>query len=248
MPWVQAEFKGKTVWAEVGADGAPLVEGGRRSVRYNDKPGSTVYKAGAAGIKDLGGAPRELAEGTAAPDRDEGATGARGGRGSGFGKAGTRTAAQTAAAKVDAKQKLAELPAGTAVCFTDGACAGNPGPAGSGAVVRLPDGEKIEKWKGLGEGTNNIAELVAIGIALEVLREKVADRATPVAVFTDSDYSVGVLSRNWKPKANMGLIAGLKRALAEWPNAKLYWIAGHAGVPENERADELARMGVRDSR
>ncbi len=132
--------------------------------------------------------------------------------------------------------------------FTDGACSGNPGPAGSGCVVKLPDGRVLERHRALGEGTNNIAELVAIGMALEVLRDEGLDRQTPVAVFSDSSYCRGVLSQGWKAKANGVLIRKLKEAMAEWPNAELHWVAGHVGIAENERADALARKGVYESR
>lgn len=253
MAWVRATFKGKEVWAEADAGGAPLVEAGRRNIRYNEAPGAKIYRAGASGVTDQPGAARELPAGTEAPaEGAAGATPAAGGgrpkRGSGFGSAGSRTAAQTEAAKVDAKKKIAELPPGTILAFTDGACQGNPGPAGSGVVVRLADGRHIERHKALGEGTNNIGELVAIGVALEILREQAIPRDAPVALFTDSDYSIGVLTRGWKAKANIGLIAGLKRAVAEWSNLTIYWVAGHAGVAENERADALARKGVEESR
>ena len=115
-------------------------------------------------------------------------------------------------------------------------------------MVKLADGRQIERHKALGEGTNNIGELVAIGMALEILREQEVARDAQVALFTDSDYSIGVLTRAWKPKANIGLIGGLKRALAEWKSLTIYWVAGHAGVTENERADALARKGVEESR
>lgn len=235
MPWIEADFKDQVVWAEVDAAGAPIVQSGRRNIRYNDKPGAKVYSAGAAGVKDRGGPARELAESVAASKPAS--------RGSGFGKAGTRTDAQTQAAAADAKERIAALPVGTILAFTDGACTGNPGPAGSGAVVKFAD-RTVERYRSLGEATNNIAELTAIGIALSVLEEEKIPADAGVAVFTDSSYARGVLTQGWKAKANVGLIGALKRALSARPGVTLHWVAGHAGVPENERADALARRGV----
>lgn len=251
--WVKAKFKGKDVWAAVDAAGAPVVVGGRRPIRYSPADGATIYQAGAAGVEDGGGAAQSLPDGAAAVDRPQGGTrggspGRGSGRGSGFGSAGSRTAAQAGAARLSFREQLDALPAGTVVAFTDGACAGNPGPAGAGVVVRLADGSKVERHRALGEGTNNIGELTAIGMALELCRENGVPTDTKIAIFTDSDYSVGVLSRGWKAKANGGLIAGLKRALAAFPGAELRWVAGHVGIAENERADELARKGVTESR
>lgn len=242
MKWIQASFRGQRIWAALGEDGRPLVEGGRRVIRYSDAPGAKLYRAGASGVEDEAGGPLDLPDGVSADAPRPSA------RGSGFGSAGSRTAAQADAALQDARARMESLPEGTAVAFTDGACAGNPGPAGAGAVVRLPDGRRVERYEALGEATNNVGELVAIGMALAVLRESGLPNTTPVVVFTDSQYALGVLSKGWKPKANVALIAGLKRRLAEWPEATLSWVAGHVGVEDNERADQLAAQGVRESR
>ena len=240
MKWIKTDFKGTEVWAEVDEAGKPVVAGGRRAIRYKDTPGSKVYNASAAGVKDLGGEAKEIA----APSEN----GASGNAASGFGKAGTRTAAQTAAAATDARTRIDALPPGTILAFTDGACTDNPGPAGSGAVVRLASGRDVERSRALGEGTNNIAELTAIGMAMEILREEGVPRDAPIALFTDSSYAIGVLAKGWKAKANIGLIAELKRELVQWERLQLHWVAGHAGVKENERADELAGRGVEESK
>lgn len=240
MRWVRADFKGTEVWAEVNDEGRPSVVGGRRAIRYSDAPSAKVYRGTASEIRDLGGEVREIGV--------EGGGGGSASRASGFGKAGTRSAGQTEAAAADAKARLAALPEGTVIAFTDGACTGNPGPAGSGVVLRLADGRTVERHRALGEATNNIGELTAVGMAVELLRESEIDRASPIAVFTDSQYAIGVLAKGWKAKANVGLISALKRAIGEWPNLKLHWVAGHVGVPENERADALARRGVEESR
>jgi ribonuclease HI len=129
-------------------------------------------------------------------------------------------------------------PVGAVSVFTDGACSGNPGPMGIGVVV-LHDGERKELGEYLGVGTNNIAELTAIARGVELAAA--ADRR--MRVYTDSSYAIGVLSKGWKAKANQELIAGLRRQLAPL-DVEFVKVAGHAGVPENERCDELAREAV----
>jgi ribonuclease HI len=90
-------------------------------------------------------------------------------------------------------------------------------------------------------GTNNIAELTAILRALE----EVAELERPVVIHTDSQYSIGVLQKGWKAKANTDLVASVKKKLAaRTSRARLTYVPGHAGVPLNERADALAREAV----
>jgi ribonuclease HI len=138
----------------------------------------------------------------------------------------------------------AEAPAAGAVnVWTDGACSGNPGPMGIGVVV-IADGKRREHGEYLGLGTNNIAELVAIERGLQFATEGGLDAGRPIRLHTDSGYSIGVLSKGWKAKANQELIERLRRMLSARPMAKLVKVAGHAGVPENERCDQLAREAV----
>jgi ribonuclease HI len=125
--------------------------------------------------------------------------------------------------------------------WTDGACSGNPGPMGIG-IVALDGGKRREHGEYLGVGTNNIAELTAIDRALDLAGDDAAQRH--VRIFTDSAYSIGVLSKGWKAKANQELIARMRRRLATLPNVEFVKVSGHAGVPENERCDELARRAI----
>jgi ribonuclease HI len=129
------------------------------------------------------------------------------------------------------------------VAYADGACSGNPGPAGLGTVVIAPDGKMKEGNEYLGEGTNNIAELMAI---LRVIEATPKD--SPLLVHTDSSYAIGVLQKGWKAKANQELIARIKKALAARGNVRLSYVPGHSGVPMNERADELAVEAVKTRR
>ena len=123
--------------------------------------------------------------------------------------------------------------------WTDGACTGNPGPAGAGVYFHFKDVER-EVSEYLGPGTNNIAELTAILRGLEM----VEDRALPVDVMTDSSYCVGLLTKGWKAKANVELVATLRAKLAEFSDVRLVKVKAHVGIPGNERADELAREAI----
>jgi ribonuclease HI len=205
-------------------------------MRYQLSASAKVYKAGVSRVTIDPAAPVE--------ELPAGGGGGKKGRGSGFGSAGTRTAGQAAMAAEAARAFLADLPESTIVAFTDGACKGNPGRAGSGARVQLPDGRVGEASRSLGRATNNIAELTAVGLALELLDVAEVDPDVPVALFTDSKYTNGVLCLGWKAKANRELIMALREALGARPGVALHWIAGHVGIDGNERADALANRGV----
>jgi ribonuclease HI len=135
------------------------------------------------------------------------------------------------------------IPAGAWIAYTDGACSGNPGPAGCGVVLVSPSGTTLEGSEYIGEATNNVAELTAILRALEWVPKD----AGPIVVHTDSQYAIGVLQRGWKAKANQDLVALTKRAV-EARGARLVYVPGHQGVALNERADALARESVQTRR
>ena len=135
--------------------------------------------------------------------------------------------------------------------FTDGACSGNPGPGGWGAILRHGDTEK-ELSGGAAETTNNRMELTAAIEALEALK-----RPCTVRIYTDSVYVkdgitkwiAGWKRNGWKtaakkPVKNVDLWQRLDVALGAHDIA-WNWVKGHAGHPENERADELAREGMK---
>ena len=133
--------------------------------------------------------------------------------------------------------------------FTDGACSGNPGPGGWGAILRWR-GEEKEIYGGEPDTTNNRMEMMAAIQALEGLK-----RATNVVLYTDSTYlrdGVTKWIHGWKrngwktaakkPVKNEDLWRRLDDALADH-ETDFRWVKGHSGHPENERADELARLG-----
>ena len=110
-------------------------------------------------------------------------------------------------------------------------------------MVKLADGTVLEDSRHLGIATNNVGELTAIDMALDLLSSAGVPQTATVALFTDSKYALGVLTQGWKAKANQSLIQGIKARLAQWPNFDIQWVAGHVGLPENERADALAVAG-----
>ncbi|WP_433274778.1 ribonuclease HI [Actinosynnema sp. CS-041913] len=137
--------------------------------------------------------------------------------------------------------------------YTDGACSGNPGPGGWGAVLRYGKHEKDLYGGDAGPTTNNRMELMAPIQALESLT-----RPSVVRIYTDSTYvRNGIMSwlARWKangwltsakqPVKNADLWRRLDEAAAphqvEW-----HWVKGHAGHVDNERADQLAVRGVRE--
>ena len=143
--------------------------------------------------------------------------------------------------------------------YTDGACSGNPGPGGWGVLMRAMEGATVLRERELNGGeaetTNNRMELLAAISALEALR-----RPSALTIVTDSAYvknGVTTWIHGWKrngwktadlkPVKNVDLWQRLdeaqRRHRVAWE-----WIKGHAGHPENERADELARAGMKPFR
>jgi len=138
--------------------------------------------------------------------------------------------------------------------FSDGACRGNPGPGGWGALLRFNRTEK-ELWGGEAATTNNRMELTAVIRALEAL-----ERPSRVRLYTDSQYvqkgiSTWILDwkrRGWrtagrKPVKNEDLWRRLDQ-LAALHEVEWHWVKGHAGHAGNEHADLLANKGIPDDK
>jgi ribonuclease HI len=213
MPWLRHRLRDADVWAKVDATGALVTDrDGRVEIVYKAASGAKVYRAGARNLTPVaGGELVELEPGEpAAP-----------------------------AAKADKARAPGAAPENAIQVWTDGACTGNPGPAGIGAVI-IDGPERIELSEYLGEGTNNIAELTAILRGLE----RVQDRARPVIVYSDSEYSIGLLTKAWKAKKNVELVDALRALCRQFADLSFVKVAGHAGIPLNERTDQLARDAI----
>jgi ribonuclease HI len=213
MPWIEAVLRGQRVFARANADGSLSVERGRVEIRYRAGD-SRAYRASEGNLEVVPGAPILPDETCAAADSEVPPASAKRADPSPSGRDGWSA-------------------------YVDGACSGNPGPAGCGIVLVAPGGKLHEGFEYIGEATNNIAELTAILRALEWTPSSVPS----IRVHTDSQYSIGVLQKGWKAKANQELVRLAKQRVAV-RRAELVYVPGHRGVVLNERADELARQAV----
>ena len=208
-------FKGEQVWVRADEAGQLVLDAdGRAEMKYRETDSKSYRPSPGNLLPDPGGAPSD-----GPPERKR--------RPSGGAKAPSKGASKAPSSGGSALE-----------IWTDGACSGNPGPMGIGVVV-IDGAARREKGEYLGIGTNNIAELTAIGRGIDLA----GDAGRRMRVYTDSSYAIGVLSKGWKAKANQELIARLRRQLAPL-DVEFVKVAGHAGVPENERCDELAREAV----
>lgn len=145
------------------------------------------------------------------------------------------------------QQKIVEI-------YTDGACSGNPGVGGWGAILRW-NGHERELYGGKAHTTNNQMELMAAIYALKALKEPCS-----VDLYTDSVYVRNGIStwlegwkkNNWRttsksPVKNMELWQALED-ICSCHTVRWHWVKGHAGHPDNERADELARKAITEYR
>jgi len=139
--------------------------------------------------------------------------------------------------------------------YTDGACSGNPGPGGYGAVL-LHNSNRKELSGGEAVTTNNRMEMLAAIVALEALKQPCT-----VDLYSDSKYLVDAIQKNWAirwrsnnwmrnkkdPALNPDLWERLLQLLTEH-QVNFHWVKGHAGNPENERCDALARAAIEQFR
>lgn len=206
-------------------EGGELVSNdGRVEVRYKPNDGR-AYFAGASNLKPPAGAPKIEPDSFCGPGEAVKKTSKSEKK-----VAGTTASATTAPEKPEGDEVLV---------YADGACSGNPGPAGVGAVALWGD-QTRELSEYIGEATNNIAELTGILRAVELAHEL----GRPLRLYTDSQYSIGVLTKGWKVKANKELVAKVRESLDAHPDTQLFHVRGHQGVRLNEHADELAVRAV----
>jgi ribonuclease HI len=245
MPWLKHRLRDADVWAKVDDAGALVTDrDGRVEIVYKPADGARVYRAGARNLaKVASSAPVEIVVGEAAPEKPKpapanGAVAKPATRNAGAAPRGKALVTEENAT-AHAMAEIAKAPGNAIHVWTDGACSGNPGPAGLGVVI--VDGDKeTELSEYLGEGTNIIAELTAILRALETID----DRSRPVIVYTDSQFSIDMLTKGWKAKKNVELVADVRETARGFKDLRFVWVRGHANVPLNVRCDELARQAV----
>ncbi len=230
MPWVARRLRGAKVFVACDQNGEPTVgPDGRVDMLY--RSGGKIYRA----------AGRNLT-----PDEEAGLRTDEDMKPAGRAEEDSGSAASAKAKPGHGKHPhlSAQALSDAVHIYTDGACTGNPGPMGLGVVILDPAGpngepQRRELSEYLGLGTNNIAELTAILRGLSM-----TERHRPVVIYTDSSYSIGILSQGWKAKANQELVAEIRALVRAFPQVRFVKVAGHAGIPENERCDELARQAI----
>jgi len=223
MPWRRMLLRNAEVLARCDASGELVANEGRVEVRYKPNDGR-AYFAGASNLKPTKGAAKVEPDSYCGPGEAV--------------KKPSKT--KKKAAKSSSTTAAPEKPEGDELlAYADGACSGNPGPAGVGAVALWAD-QTRELSEYIGEATNNIAELMGILRALELAQEV----GRPLRLYTDSQYSIGVLTKGWKVKANKELVAKVREALDAHPDTELHHVRGHQGIRLNEQADELAVRAV----
>ena len=157
-----------------------------------------------------------------------------------------------------ALKMIAAIPTSTIICYTDGACSGNPGPCGSGVYIQWP-GRQFESVnsKFLGKGTNNYAEMYAIKMGLELVISMINQVATgaitninlantELYLLTDSKYVEGILVRGDNVRAHKELVTEIKTLIKSCKfTIRLTWIPAHKGIAGNVKADQLATSSIR---
>jgi len=215
--WRRMAFKGNKVWMAVDEDRQPIEKNGKVLIKYQVDQDYEywVYKNSVVPVEQRQTAPDKAVKSARPPGKKS-------------------------AGRENPADLRAVLDEDAVLVFTDGASSGNPGPSGIGVLLRYRDNEK-EISRYIGQATNNIAELSAIQAGLLEIKNK----ALPVRVFTDSGYAYGLLTLGWKPKKNMELVQSIKKLLSTFKDVKLIKVKGHAGMPENEKADQLAVAAVK---
>ena len=217
--WKRMSFKGNKVWARTDNEKNLLIENGKVLIKYNIEQ-DYEYRVKPESLK-----PEEKAVPA--------------------GKKSTSLTSSTNSKVKNITQKQTSepiLPDNCIKIYTDGASSGNPGPSGIG-IVFIYGEKKKEISQYIGVATNNIAELTAIKRALEELKRD----DLPVRIFSDSNYSIGLLTKNWKPQKNQALVHEIQTLMNKFCDLSFIKVKGHSGIKENEVADFLATSAIKKS-
>ena len=231
MPWVRKKFKKCKVYVLVDAQGQIVAENNLAQIKYRGVDDDKIYNARAEDIEDL-------EENTSTKEKPSTKK-----------KASTTPTKKKQHSDVDKDTPIQNTPntqqkptSSQIEIYTDGACTGNPGPAGIGVYFRFGKHQK-EISEYIGHATNNIAELTAIKKALESLKS----HEYPVTIFSDSQYSLSVLNGAYKAKKNKELIQSIQKLMSNFKQLKLVKVAGHSGIAGNEKADQLAVSAIENA-
>ncbi len=220
--WTRMWFKTNKVWMAIDGSGNPVTKDGKVLIKYQLKQ-DYEYWVNRNNIRPLDSPPPQS---ESRPKRE---------------KRKRSTAKRGASAESNAGNE-SDLE-GKICVFTDGAAAGNPGPAGIGVLMRYGAHEKkLSKY--IGTATNNIAELTAILAGLTAVK----DPTKPVRLFTDSQYAFGLLVNNWKAHKNQELVDTIRKTMVNFKDLKIIKVKGHAGHAGNEAADRLATSAIKKAR
>ncbi|BCS99060.1 hypothetical protein DSLASN_46920 [Desulfoluna limicola] len=230
--WKRMSFKGNKVWAEVDATEALRLEDGRVRIKYNLKQTheyrvypDTLKSDDPENLIPKGTQKKQAEEKKNVPEK---------------GAVSVPPPSRPGLVREIPLEGLSTTEPGVIHIFTDGATSGNPGPSGIGVFFRYGPHEK-EISRHIGQGTNNIAELEAIRVALlEVKKPEL-----PVRVYTDSSYALGLIAKGWKAQANLELVEEIRALTRRFSNLVFVKVKGHTGFPENEKADQLATSAIK---
>ena len=127
--------------------------------------------------------------------------------------------------------------------YTDGAWRKKENAAGAGAVIVWEDKEITVVKQYLGDVTNNCAELAATKLGLNKIIQQVGIYQ-PVNLYSDSTYAIGILTKEWKAKANIYLVNQIKRIVEQFTLLEFHWVKGHSKDKYNKLADTLANIAI----
>ncbi len=215
--WKRMSFKGNKVWVAVDDGGELAVENGKVLIKYNIDQ-DYEYKVHPDSLK---------------PDDPENLVP----KGKKNHKKETSSSTMTV---VEQSREESHHEEGVIHAFTDGASSGNPGPSGIGVLLRYGSHER-EISRYIGQGTNNIAELEAIRVALSEIKKP----DMPVRIYSDSNYALGLLAKNHKAQKNQELVESIRELMKRFSNLRFIKVEGHSGVEGNEIADKLATSAVK---